>query len=88
MTGEGSRSSSSGSAGGPRGEAGAQSPSPPGGPDSGGGAGSDPVTPARQLSKLKRFLTTLQQLGADISSDIGDSVHALVLALVVSYRYV
>ncbi|XP_035236419.1 protein CBFA2T2-like isoform X1 [Anguilla anguilla] len=37
---------------------------------------------ARQLSKLKRFLTTLQQFGNDISSEIGESVHGLVLALV------
>jgi len=39
---------------------------------------------ARQLSKLKRFLTTLQQFGNDISPEIGDSVRSLVLALVVS----
>ncbi|KAJ8369600.1 hypothetical protein SKAU_G00096280 [Synaphobranchus kaupii] len=37
---------------------------------------------ARQLSKLKRFLTTLQQFGSDISSEIGESVRGLVLALV------
>uniref|UniRef100_A0A8C6PWT8 CBFA2/RUNX1 partner transcriptional co-repressor 2 n=1 Tax=Nothobranchius furzeri TaxID=105023 RepID=A0A8C6PWT8_NOTFU len=37
---------------------------------------------ARQLSKLKRFLTTLQQFGNDISPEIGDSVRSLVLALV------
>lgn len=41
---------------------------------------------ARQLSKLKRFLTTLQQFGNDISPEIGDSVRSLVLALVVSRR--
>lgn len=39
---------------------------------------------ARQLSKLKRFLTTLQQFGNDISPEIGDSVRSLVLALVVN----
>uniref|UniRef100_A0A3Q3LEN7 CBFA2/RUNX1 partner transcriptional co-repressor 2 n=1 Tax=Mastacembelus armatus TaxID=205130 RepID=A0A3Q3LEN7_9TELE len=39
---------------------------------------------ARQLSKLKRFLTTLQQFGNDISPEIGDSVRSLVLALVPS----
>lgn len=39
---------------------------------------------ARQLSKLKRFLTTLQQFGSDISPEIGESVRSLVLALVVS----
>lgn len=38
---------------------------------------------ARQLSKLKRFLTTLQQFGNDISPEIGDNVRSLVLALVV-----
>ncbi|XP_023692145.1 protein CBFA2T2 isoform X1 [Paramormyrops kingsleyae] len=37
---------------------------------------------ARQLSKLKRFLTTLQQFGSDISPEIGESVRSLVLALV------
>lgn len=39
---------------------------------------------ARQLSKLKRFLTTLQQFGNDISPEIGEKVRTLVLALVVS----
>lgn len=38
----------------------------------------------RQLSKLKRFLTTLQQFGNDISPEIGEKVRTLVLALVVS----
>jgi hypothetical protein len=38
---------------------------------------------ARQLSKLKRFLTTLIQFGLDISVDIGERVRSLVLALVV-----
>jgi len=42
-----------------------------------------PACGARQLSKLKRFLTTLQQFGADISPGIGDHVRELVLALVV-----
>ncbi|XP_062444838.1 protein CBFA2T2 isoform X3 [Rhea pennata] len=37
---------------------------------------------ARQLSKLKRFLTTLQQFGNDISPEIGEKVRSLVLALV------
>ncbi|XP_053568812.1 protein CBFA2T2 isoform X2 [Bombina bombina] len=36
----------------------------------------------RQLSKLKRFLTTLQQFGNDISPEIGEKVRTLVLALV------
>ena len=39
---------------------------------------------ARQLSKLKHFLTTLQQFGNDISPEIGEKVRTLVLALVVS----
>ena len=48
-----------------------------------------PVSGARQLSKLKRFLTTLIQFGMDISVEIGERVRSLVLALVVSkyYRY-
>lgn len=41
---------------------------------------------ARQLSKLKRFLTTLQQFGNDISPEIGEKVRTLVLALVVSIK--
>ncbi|XP_076325565.1 protein CBFA2T1-like isoform X2 [Tachypleus tridentatus] len=36
----------------------------------------------RQLSKLKRFLTTLQQFGSDISPDVGERVHSLILGLV------
>ncbi|XP_015912056.1 protein CBFA2T1 isoform X2 [Parasteatoda tepidariorum] len=38
----------------------------------------------RPLNKLKRFLTTLQQFGADISSDTGDRMHTLILGLVSS----
>ncbi|XP_028978769.2 protein CBFA2T1 isoform X2 [Esox lucius] len=41
-----------------------------------------PACGARQLSKLKRFLTTLQQFGNDISPDIGERVRTLVLGLV------
>ncbi|XP_045389784.1 protein CBFA2T3 isoform X1 [Lemur catta] len=41
-----------------------------------------PACGARQLSKLKRFLTTLQQFGSDISPDIGERVRTLVLGLV------
>ncbi|XP_078738053.1 protein CBFA2T1-like [Lampetra fluviatilis] len=37
---------------------------------------------ARQLSKLKRFLATLQQFGSDISPEIGERVRGLVLGLV------
>ncbi|KAJ8415810.1 hypothetical protein AAFF_G00403670 [Aldrovandia affinis] len=43
-----------------------------------------PACGARQLSKLKRFLTTLQQFGNDISLEIGERVRALVLGLVAS----
>ncbi|XP_070574248.1 protein CBFA2T1-like isoform X6 [Ptychodera flava] len=41
-----------------------------------------PACGARQLSKLKRFLTTLQQFGTDISPEIGERVRSLVMALV------
>ena len=43
-----------------------------------------PTCGAKQLAKLKRFLTTLQQFGSDISAEIGERVRSLVLALVVS----
>ncbi|NXH22829.1 MTG16 protein, partial [Bucco capensis] len=41
-----------------------------------------PACGARQLAKLKRFLTTLQQFGNDISPEIGERVRTLVLGLV------
>lgn len=41
-----------------------------------------PTCSARQLCKLKRFLTTLQQFGRDISPEIGARVRSLVLGLV------
>ncbi|XP_023561019.1 protein CBFA2T3 isoform X2 [Octodon degus] len=41
-----------------------------------------PACGARQLSKLKRFLSTLQQFGSDISPEIGERVRVLVLGLV------
>ncbi|KAK2500232.1 hypothetical protein MC885_006847 [Smutsia gigantea] len=41
-----------------------------------------PACGARQLNKLKRFLTTLQQFGSDISPEIGERVRTLVLGLV------
>nr|XP_023694062.1 protein CBFA2T3-like isoform X4 [Paramormyrops kingsleyae] len=41
-----------------------------------------PACGARQLCKLKRFLTTLQQFGSDISPEIGERVRSLVLGLV------
>ncbi|CAD5117784.1 DgyrCDS6535 [Dimorphilus gyrociliatus] len=44
-----------------------------------------PACGAKQLSKLKRFLTTLQQFGSDISPEIGERVRSLVLALVNSH---
>lgn len=47
-----------------------------------------PACGARQLCKLKRFLTTLQQFGNDISPEIGERVRSLVLGLVVSSGYV
>lgn len=45
-----------------------------------------PACGARQLSKLKRFLTTLQQFGSDISPEIGERVRGLVMNLVVSLK--
>lgn len=39
---------------------------------------------ARQISKLKRFLTTLHQFSCEISPDVGERVHALVTGLAVS----
>lgn len=41
-----------------------------------------PTCGARQLSKLKRFLTTLQQFGSDISPEIGDRVRGFIVNLV------
>ena len=72
---------------------GGRSPSPPAAstpaaqssPGAVGGAQQlPPACGARQLSKLKRFLTTLIQFGSDISPQIGERVRSLVLALVVS----
>ncbi|XP_061903301.1 protein CBFA2T1 isoform X3 [Entelurus aequoreus] len=66
-------------------------PSPPNGYSNGPGSSSSsslanqqlpPACGARQLSKLKRFLTTLQQFGNDISPEIGERVRTLVLGLV------
>lgn len=45
-----------------------------------------PACGARQLCKLKRFLTTLQQFGNDISPEIGERVRSLVLGLVVRFE--
>lgn len=74
---------------------GGSSPSPPQPAGNGvKGAGSQLVndqlssvtagTSVRQISKLKRFLTTLHQFSCDISPDVGERVHALVTGLVVS----
>ncbi|XP_071959108.1 protein CBFA2T1-like isoform X2 [Antedon mediterranea] len=54
-------------------------PSPPGHVN---GQELPPACGARQLSKLKRFLTTLQQFGNDISPEIGERVRGLVMGLV------
>ena len=61
-----------------------RTPSPPSVPTS-SSQQLPPACGARQLSKLKRFLTTLQQFGSDISPEIGERVRALVLGLVVSH---
>lgn len=70
-------------------------PSPPNGYSNGPSSSSSsslanqqlpPACGARQLSKLKRFLTTLQQFGNDISPEIGERVRTLVLGLVVSFQ--
>lgn len=70
-------------------------PSPPNGFSNGPSSSSSsslanqqlpPACGARQLSKLKRFLTTLQQFGNDISPEIGERVRTLVLGLVVSKK--
>lgn len=70
-------------------------PSPPNGFSNGPSSSSSsslanqqlpPACGARQLSKLKRFLTTLQQFGNDISPEIGERVRTLVLGLVVSRK--
>lgn len=52
-----------------------------------GGVNTSPalLLEARQLAKMRRFLTTIVQFGADVSAETGDRVRTLVLALVVSY---
>lgn len=47
----------------------------------------NPANCSKQLSKLKRFLTTLQQFASDISPEIGDHVRNLVLNLVVCFFF-
>ena len=61
-----------------------RTPSPPAMGNSTSAQQLPPACGARQLSKLKRFLTTLQQFGSDISPEIGERVRSLVLGLVVS----
>lgn len=39
---------------------------------------------SRQISKLKRLLSTLHQFVAETSSEMGDRVHSLIIGLVVS----
>ena len=41
----------------------------------------------RQITKLKRFLTTLYQFAFEISSEISDRVRLLIISLVVSKLY-
>ena len=59
-----------------------RTPSPPAMGNSTSAQQLPPACGARQLSKLKRFLTTLQQFGSDISPEIGERVRSLVLGLV------
>jgi hypothetical protein len=56
-------------------------PPPPITSQSSGGSSFAP----RELNKLKRFLTTLQQFAADISPEIGERVRNLVHSLVVRF---
>ncbi len=60
------------------------SPNRPLSPNMANGSQLPPTCGARQLSKLKRFLTTLQQFGSDISPEIGERVRSLIVSLVVS----
>ena len=46
-----------------------------------------PACGAKQLSKLKRFLTSMVQFGRDISNEVHDRVRLLILALVVSFLF-
>ncbi|CAB3386752.1 Hypothetical predicted protein [Cloeon dipterum] len=63
------------------------SPSPPGAapiavPISSGSTSQAQLLEARQLAKMRRFLTTIVQFGSDISPETGERVKSLVLALV------
>lgn len=41
----------------------------------------------KHVIKVKRFLATLQQFATDMSVDIGERVHSLIIGLVVSMPY-
>ncbi|KAL3860817.1 hypothetical protein ACJMK2_010883 [Sinanodonta woodiana] len=69
----------------PLGSINGRTPSPPSVPYVSSSQQLPPACGARQLSKLKRFLTTLQQFGSDISPEIGERVRTLVLGLVNSH---
>lgn len=69
----------------PHGSLNGRTPSPPTLSAAGANQQLPPACGARQLSKLKRFLTTLQQFGSDISPEIGERVRSLVLGLVNSH---
>lgn len=66
------------------GSSGVSSSTAPGGDSAVVAAGAAAAAGARQLSKVKRFLTTLQQFGSDVSPEVGERVHGLILGLVSS----
>ncbi|XP_054710244.1 protein CBFA2T1-like isoform X2 [Uloborus diversus] len=61
-----------------------RTPSPPSVSLPSGAPTGPPELGIRPLGKLKRFLTTLQQFGTDISPEIGERMHNLILGLVSS----
>ena len=62
----------------------AQSPSPPQTTTIRSNSPSQ-TSSAKQLDKLRRFLSTLYYFGSDISNEIGERVRALVFALIVGW---
>lgn len=46
--------------------------------------GNNGATKGRHVTKVKRFLSTLQQFASEISLEVGERVHALILGLVSS----
>ncbi|XP_064467075.1 protein CBFA2T1-like isoform X2 [Ornithodoros turicata] len=66
------------------GSSGVSSSTAPGGDSTAAAAAAVAAVGARQLSKVKRFLTTLQQFGSDVSPEVGERVHGLILGLVSS----